>query len=399
MLTGILFTLFALLTSFFITLKAIPAIIKVSKLKGLVDAPDGERKLHKKIVPTLGGVGMFAGFMISYGVWIGFYLPPYLPALMAAVTILFFVGIKDDILVIAPLKKLAGQVIAAGIIVFVGGIYLPGLDGLLGIQNFPPLTGKLFSVFAIIIIINSYNLIDGVDGLAGMVSIVGAYIFGLWFLWGGFYAEAILSFALAGALVGFMYHNFEPARIFMGDTGSLIIGFIIAVAGFRLVQLNPVTPGLMLDAPVIFIFSVMIIPMFDTMRVIVIRLSKGSSPLKADANHLHHFLLRLGLRHYQVTLILSAFNLLIVIASLMINTMNVYLYLGLVIAMAALILPALSAIKGIIVRVFPARTDSDDNFLEGIFLTDLLQDLPAMHRYQPFSMKNSRKEREYAIER
>jgi UDP-GlcNAc:undecaprenyl-phosphate/decaprenyl-phosphate GlcNAc-1-phosphate transferase len=340
---GILFTLFALITSFLITFKAIPAIIKVAHLKGLTDQPDGDRKLHKKIIPTLGGVGMFAGFMVSYGIWIGFYMPHYISALVAAVTILFFVGIKDDILVISPYKKLIGQIIAAVVIVFFGGVHIPGLDGLFGIQNFPFYTSKLFSVFAIIIIINAYNLIDGVDGLAGIVSLVGSYAMGVWFLWGGHYPEAILCFALAGALVGFMFHNFEPAKIFMGDTGSLIIGFILSVSGFRLVQLNGVTGGLALDAPAIFVFSIMIIPMFDTFRVICIRMLNGRSPLKADSNHLHHFLLRLGLRHYQVALTLGIANLAIILVSLLINSWNVYLYFGALVLMSLTIIPIVRA--------------------------------------------------------
>ncbi|TVQ06456.1 MAG: undecaprenyl/decaprenyl-phosphate alpha-N-acetylglucosaminyl 1-phosphate transferase [Bacteroidetes bacterium] len=378
MTTGIIFSVLALFISFIITLKAIPAIIKVSKLKNLMDKPDGERKLHKNVVPNLGGVGMFAGFIIAYGVAVSFDMPSYFPALISAVTILFFVGIKDDILVIAPLKKLAGQIVAAAIIVFIGKIQLPGLDGLFGIAAFPPIAGQVFSVLTIIFIINAYNLIDGVDGLAGMIAIVASYVFGLWFLWGGHYAEAVLSFSLAGALVGFMFHNFEPARIFMGDTGSLIIGFILSVAAFRLVQLNPGTNGLVLQSPAIFVLSVMSIPVFDTLRVIVIRLSKGVSPMKADANHMHHFLVRLGLRHYQVALVLAFFNMVIVITSLFLQSWNVYLYLGVVILMAASILPIIHGTKSLLIRLFVSNTSTSSQseyFLDNILLNDIMNEV------------------------
>lgn len=375
MISGALFGIFALIISFAITYRSIPAIIRVSNLKGLLDQPDGDRKLHKNVVPTLGGVGLFAGFMISYGICISFDLPPYLPALISAITILFFVGIKDDILVIAPLKKLLGQIIAAVIIVFIGDISIPGLDGLFGVTTFPFYTGKVFSVFAIIFLINAYNLIDGVDGLAGMIAIVGSYSFGLWFLVGGHYADAILSFALAGALVGFMFHNFEPARIFMGDTGSLIVGFVLSVAAIRVTQLNPGTSGMVLNAPSIFVFSVMSIPIFDTLRVIVLRLSKGISPLKADTNHMHHFLLRLGLRHSQVSLLLAFFNIVIVVFSLLMQSWNVYLYLAVVILMAASILPVIHMVR--LIRTFmPVRNELQNEYLlDKILLNDIMKDI------------------------
>lgn len=399
MITGILFSILALFISFWVTLKAIPAIIKVSTLKGLMDKPDGERKLHKNIVPNLGGVGMFAGFIIAYGVSVGFDMPPYFPALISAVTILFFVGIKDDILVIAPLKKLAGQIVAAAIIVFIGKIQLPGLDGLFGIAAFHPVAGQIFSLLTIIFIINAYNLIDGVDGLAGMIAIVASYVFGLWFLWGGHYAEAVLSFSLAGALVGFMFHNFEPARIFMGDTGSLIIGFILSVTAFRVVQLNPETSGFVLQSPVIFVFSVMSIPIFDTLRVIVLRLSKGISPLKADANHMHHFLIRLGLRHYQVALVLAFFNIVIVFTSLLLQTWNVYLYLGVVMLMAASILPLIKGIKSLLVRLLVPHTRAQpEYFLDSILLSDIMDEIASREPRNKNHYHGKIREKEYIAE-
>lgn len=399
MITGILFSILALLISFWVTLKAIPAIIKVSTLKGLMDKPDGERKLHKNVVPNLGGVGMFAGFIIAYGVAVSFDMPAYFPALISAVTILFFVGIKDDILVIAPMKKLAGQIVAAVIIVFIGKIQLPGLDGLFGIAAFHPVAGQIFSVLTIIFIINAYNLIDGVDGLAGMIAIVASYVFGLWFLWGGHSAEAVLSFSLAGALVGFMFHNFEPARIFMGDTGSLIIGFILSVTAFRVVQLNPETTGFVLQSPAIFVFSVMSIPIFDTLRVIVLRLSKGISPLKADANHMHHFLIRLGLRHSQVALILAFFNLVIVMTSLFLQSWNVYLYLGTVMLMAAAILPLIQGIRSVLVRLFvPDSRPHPSYFLDNILLSDIMDEITSREPRNKSHFKEKIREKEYVTE-
>ena len=329
----------ALISGFLIVFSAIPVIIKISRIKNLTDNPDGIRKKHLRIVPVLGGVALFAGFTISYGVFISFELPQYLPQLMAAITIIFFIGIKDDILIIAPLKKLAGQIIAVSIIVILGGIHIPGLDGIFGVHRFPAYSAELFSIFAIIIIINAYNLIDGIDGLAGMLSFIGSAVFGIWFIKNGHYAEAVLCFSLAGALAGFSYYNFEPAKIFMGDTGSQVIGLIMAVSAFRLIELNPYTSSSTLEAPALFAFSVMIIPMFDTLRIIIVRILKRQSPLKPDNGHIHHLLCRLGLKHSQVVIFLSVSTLVITGVTYLINSINPNLAFAAVILMAASILP------------------------------------------------------------
>ncbi len=344
MIEGILITTGALLASFVITFKAVPSIIYISEIKRHYDEPDGERKIHRNIVPTLGGIALFAGFLIACGTFFGQYSPDYLSPMVASLLILFFIGIKDDILVLSSKKKLAGQIIAAGIIVFAGGIKVPGLDGLFGITHFPPYAGEFFSIFAIVIIINAYNLIDGVDGLAGMISLAGALIFGVWFLAGGHYAEAILCFSLVGALVGFLLHNFEPAKIFMGDTGSQLIGFVLAVAGFRLIELNAVTTVFILDSPAVFVFSVMIIPMFDTIRVIAIRVYRGISPLRADSRHIHHVMLRLGLSHSSIALTLTFLSLVIVASGLYLNLWSVYFNFLVLLGMAASILPLIKLV-------------------------------------------------------
>ncbi len=341
----LLYTILALITGFVISVKAIPIIIKDSKYRKLADYPDGVRKLHSDSIPRLGGVAIFAGFLISYGIWAGFYLPEFLPAVVASLTILFFVGVKDDINGITPKKKIAGQILAAGIVVFIGGIKIPGLDGLSGITTFPFYTGELFSIFTIIIIINAFNLIDGIDGLAGTISMLASSVFGAWFLAGGHYPEAILSFSLVGALAGFLRFNFQPAKIFMGDTGSQVLGFILAISGFRLMQLNPTTPGFMLAAPSVFVFSVMIIPMFDTFRVIVLRIGRGVSPFKADCNHVHHCLMWMGLSHAKITLYLVLFNIVIILTGLLVNSWNVHLYFVVVSMMPAFILPVFRGLR------------------------------------------------------
>ncbi len=324
--TEFYFLILSLIVGFITAYKAIPVIINISKLKGLTDNPDEKRKIHDRKVPNVGGVGVFFGFVVSCGLAICNFIPDYFTIMTASLIILFFIGIKDDILVIDWRKKLAGQILAGGLIVFAGGIYVPGLDGLFAIYNFPQYTGMLFSVFAIIIITNSFNLIDGVDGLAGTLSLIASAVFGTWFILGGHYSEAIILFSLTGALAAFLFFNFEPAKIFLGDTGSLMIGFILSVSAFRLMQLNPDTAYVSLARPAIFAFSVMIIPMFDTLRVIIIRILKRRSPLKPDNNHIHHNLLDKGFNHRDIVFVLSFVNLLIISISVLINSWEPHLY-------------------------------------------------------------------------
>lgn len=391
MITGTVTAIFALLVSFYITYKSIPVIIKVSTLKGLLDEPDGNRKLHKKVIPNLGGVGIFAGFIIAYSTSIYFNLPAYFPSLMAAITILFFVGIKDDILMIAPMKKLAGQLFAAIIVVYVGQIYVTGLDGFLGIYQMPVVLAKPLSVIAILLIINAYNLIDGVDGLAGMLSIVASYTMGIWFLFGGHLSEALLCFALSGSLVGFLFHNIEPARIFMGDTGSMIIGLLISVAAFKVIQINPVTKGFVLQSPFIFIFAIVSIPITDTLRLFFFRIINGKSPFAADRNHIHHCLLNLGLKHYQVALILGIMNVVILSVSIFIQGVNIYLSFTVISVLSFMIIPTMNLGREMLVKLFLTAKDTFtfDTFMDNMNINDIMEEKKTNRPHEMITEKHT----------
>ena len=152
--------------AFLITFFAIPVIIQVAKDKKLFDEPD-ERKVHKNVIPTLGGLGIFAGFIIATLMGVPSAISSELQYFAAATTVIFFLGIKDDILVLSASKKFIGQLIAAGIIIKFGGIQISNFHGFLGVYEIPHITGTIISLFTIIVITNSFNLIDGVDGLAG----------------------------------------------------------------------------------------------------------------------------------------------------------------------------------------------------------------------------------------
>ncbi|MDZ4203292.1 MAG: hypothetical protein U1C46_00615 [Bacteroidales bacterium] len=329
-----------LITYFFITLK-----ISLARLKGIIDIPDNGRKIHHDKTPTLGGIAIFGGVLIGLSLWISPHTPGYFPYMIASLMILFATGLKDDILLVSARKKLIAQTIAAASIVIGGNIRLHHFEGFLGLEEAVGISGIVFTIFAIVVIINAFNFIDGIDGLAGSIALVGSVVFGIWFYLNGHFAEAILSFALAGSLAGFLYHNFEPAKIFMGDTGALIVGFIMAVLAFKMISLNEASNSISLHRPSGLAFSILIVPMFDTLRVIIIRLLNGQSPLKADSRHLHHCMLRMGFRHRQIALILSAFTLIIVFISILINNWPLHYYLLAVIFIASLILPTLWLIK------------------------------------------------------
>jgi UDP-GlcNAc:undecaprenyl-phosphate/decaprenyl-phosphate GlcNAc-1-phosphate transferase len=222
---------------------------------------------------------------------------------------------------------------------FAGGVHIEHLGGLFGIGAIPEIPAKLFSVFAMVIILNAYNLIDGADGLAATVGIVASIAFGTLLFQNGAYSQAMLAFTLTGALFGFLYFNFEPARIFMGDTGSMVVGFLLAYLGFAAMQANAILSPVYIPAIAIFVFAALIIPMFDTMRIIALRLYKRQSPLRPDHNHLHHVLQRYGYSHRGVALVIAASNTIILLTAFIMRFQEVHLMLALALLQAWLILP------------------------------------------------------------
>ncbi|MEO7305870.1 MAG: MraY family glycosyltransferase [Ferruginibacter sp.] len=288
--------------AFLITFFAIPVIIQVAKDKKLFDEPD-ERKVHKNVIPTLGGLGIFAGFIIATLMGVPSGITSELQYFAAATTVIFFLGIKDDILVLSASKKFIGQLIAAGIIIKFGGVQLNNMHGFLGIYEIPHIASIVISIFTIIVITNSFNLIDGVDGLAGSLGLLTTLVFGVYFFYAGQLTYAVMAFALAGSTIGFLIYNFSPAKIFMGDTGSLLLGLVNSILVIKFINVagNPVSNFPIEAAPAIG-FSILMIPLFDTLRVFGLRILDRRSPFSPDRTHVHHFLLDLGLSHRMVTI-------------------------------------------------------------------------------------------------
>lgn len=283
--------------AFLISYFSIPVIIEVAKYKKLYDEPD-PRKVHKKVIPTLGGLGIFAGFVLA--TLIG--TPPSagsgLQYFIAASLVIFFLGIKDDILILSASKKFLGQIFAAAIIIKFGGIHLNNMYGFLGLHELPNTASILLTLFTIIVITNSFNLIDGIDGLAGSLGILTSLALGLYFFRTGQTLYAVMALSLAGSLGGFLIYNFSPAKIFMGDTGSLLIGLISSVLVIKFINVasEPGSPLPLNSAPALG-FAILMVPLFDTLRVVTIRVFNRRSPFCPDRNHIHHFLLDLGLKH------------------------------------------------------------------------------------------------------
>ena len=298
--------------AFLITFFAIPVIIEVAKDKKLFDEP-GERKVHKAVIPTLGGLGIFGGFIIATLIGVPPAAASVLQYFMAAIMIIFFMGIKDDVLILTASKKFIGQLVAAGIVIKFGGIQITDMYGIMGIHALAPTASFLLTLFTIVVITNSFNLIDGVDGLAGSLGLLTSLIFGFYFYFSGEPLYAVLALSLAGSLIAFLIYNFYPAKIFMGDTGSLLIGLVnsILVIKFISIASNPSSPIPLESAPALG-FAILLVPLFDTLRVVSHRIINRRSPFCPDRNHIHHFLLDLGLSHRMIAFTCVAANILFI---------------------------------------------------------------------------------------
>lgn len=304
------------ITAFTLTYFVIPPIIRVAMKKRLFDVPV-ERSSHSKVTPRLGGIAIFAGTIFSIMLWTPF--AQYggdLQYVLCAFILIFLVGVKDDLDAISPSKKLIAEILVAVILFFKAGVQFTGLHGIMGIGEVGLFWSVLITVFTIIVIINALNLIDGINGLSGSLTILIAGTMGTWFLLVQRYDLAIMALSTAGATAAFLKYNFTPAQIFMGDTGALLLGLIISILTINFIELN----GAMEDgeyykinaAPGVAI-GILILPLFDTIRVFTTRIMRGRHPLYPDRNHIHHLLIDSGLSHSQATGVLVAVNVFFII--------------------------------------------------------------------------------------
>src|SRR5450432_528481 len=353
--------------AFSITYLSIPVIIFVAKSKKLYDVPDA-RKIHDAPIPSLGGLGIFAGFIMACLTIIALDQAPDFQFFFAACFVIFFLGLKDDILDITPIKKFIGQVLAAFLIIYKGNIQIQSMHGFLGIDHLPPMFSIFFTYLTVIVIINSFNLIDGVDGLAASLALMDVIIFGIYFYMVNMQPYAILSFATAGSLVAFLIFNFQPAKIFMGDTGSLLLGLINAILVIKFINVadSPNVKVPISSAPAVG-FAILMIPLLDTLRVFGIRIGRRRSPFSPDRNHIHHILLDRGLSHSTITITLVSVNLLFIVGVYMLRAYDcTWLILGIFVIFFSVIALLYYGRRRKVLFVAKSVNDNIDNNLNGI---------------------------------
>lgn len=331
----------------------IPPIIRVAKLKNLYDVPDGKRKLNTRVVPTLGGMAIFLGFIIA--VVIASYNMEFIQLryIVVAMVIILFVGLKDDILYISPKSKLIGQLVTATILVVFADVRFNTLHGLFGIHEINYWVSLPLSIFGITVLTNSLNLIDGIDGLCSGTGVVSSLLFALLFYLNDDYEMALIGLALSGSLFSFFIYNVfgKKNKIYMGDTGSLIVGFVLSVLAVRFNEIHLPDKGLfeVLEPPAISI-AILIIPFVDTLRVFTLRILDGRSPFSADKWHTHHKLLELGLSHFQATILYLVYSIMYFVLILYLQHYLenwILLSVMLLLALALLHIPNILVKKGI----------------------------------------------------
>ncbi len=303
--------LYSFFTAGIISWISIKPLLYLANEFNFYDNPDDYRKIHDRKIPTLGGIAIFLGWLISISLWIEFVKCPEIQFLITGVIILAFLGIKDDISVLDPLKKFGGQIIATFVIVYFGDVRITSFYGILGLGQMSTWASVIFTILVFLTIINALNMIDGINGLASSITLVGAIFYGVWFyLIDQNLQHTILAAALAGALVAFLRFNVTPAQIFMGDTGSMVLGFLLAFFSVEFIQTNAVNQFhdyFFHSSPTLAI-AILMLPLYDLFRTMFLRIIRGKNPLRADKNHIHHLLLRLGLSHEKVTVLLVLYS-------------------------------------------------------------------------------------------
>ena len=289
------FALLCFVTAFVVTLLAIPPLIHLINHYKLYDVPNN-RKEHTMPVPTMGGIAIMGGMVAALVLWFPFHNEIRQMCFFFSIAALFGLGIMDDLKDLSAKYKFVVQIGLAALIAL-SGIRITSFDGLFGITELSLSAQYSFTILAIVGITNAFNLIDGIDGLAGGLAFMSLLTLGIFLTLSGDANTALITFALAGAIFAFLYFNFNPAKIFMGDTGSLIIGFVIAVLCIRLMNINTGASNPVLPHAPIFVLGIVLVPVFDTVRVFAMRIWKGGSPFEADKTHIHHLLTNAGFSH------------------------------------------------------------------------------------------------------
>jgi UDP-N-acetylmuramyl pentapeptide phosphotransferase/UDP-N-acetylglucosamine-1-phosphate transferase len=283
----------------------IPLVIKIAIKRRLFDAGGG-RHVHKGFVPRLGGMALFVGFIFSQVYFaIDFFSISSISStyllLVFSITLMFVLGLIDDLVNVNANIKFVVQLLVAIILVWRTDVRILSFNGLLGIDELPLVASYIYSIVLVVFLINAFNLIDGLDSLSATLGICVFSGFLYLFVLNEMHVETFLCVSAIGALLGFWFYNKPPARIFMGDSGTLFIGLLLAYCAVRVSNIGLDSIGTV--NPVIAM-SVLVYPAIDTLRVFTNRIMTGRSPFSPDRNHIHHLLFDLGLGHGWVTIII-----------------------------------------------------------------------------------------------
>ena len=312
---AILWLIAAFLLAFVIAYQTFPTILYVAKEKHLMDEPDS-RSVHSDRTPTLGGIGIFFSIVVVMTITGAMLNTKVLLLVMGGLTILFFLGLKDDLTVLSARKKFVGQLLAALLLIVFTDTRIIGFSKILDVDVLPYWVSIFFTLFVYILIINAYNLIDGVDGLAGSIALIISAVYSVLFYNSGALSLATISVALIGALLAFLRYNFSSGKkIFMGDTGSMIVGFLLAFFTISFISQSQtnIDSNYFRASPALAL-AMLFYPLLDTFRIFFIRIFVlKKSPFEADKNHIHHRFIQAGFSHMQTTFIIVLVNLIVVI--------------------------------------------------------------------------------------
>lgn len=345
--------LFSILTSFILGVAIFPVFIRLLHELKLKDSPGG-RKLHTRSTPTMGGILIFFSAFLSTLVW-----EPILEEgrfIWTGIVLLLILGLRDDFAAISAKAKLGVQILVVALVVNFADIRIENFHGFLGIGELPYGASVLFSGFVILVFINAFNLIDGMDGLAGTYAIFVSVFIIMFFIGLNDYRFNTLSLALIGSLVAFLAFNWRPAKVFMGDTGSLPLGFILGVFLVELISSDGLDRVLEIKAGFSLGVAIFIFPLLDMARVFFKRIKKGKHPMHPDKTHIHHFLLRMGFNPPQIIGIILIFNLLCIVLVMSLKTFSDHLVLAVLSAFAIFSWFVLESVAKKFVRIHVAGT-------------------------------------------
>jgi UDP-GlcNAc:undecaprenyl-phosphate GlcNAc-1-phosphate transferase len=306
----------ASLFSFLATLISIPFLIYFSKKNNLLDSPDALRKLHESPTPTLGGVGIFIGLFFSVIIYSSFFsTSQVIPLIILCCLLILCLGIYDDLFHLPPLNKLFGQIFVALVLFLFVDIRIEKMYGIFGVDTLSYGISLLLTIFTIVVSINAYNLIDGIDGLAAILGLVSLFFLAYFFWIDMQFVFCVLSFSIAGSLIAFLVFNVSPAKIFMGDGGSMLLGLILSILAIQFISSAPVSRNFYVKESPAVGFGIVALPLLDTLRIFILRISRGVSPLYPDRNHIHHMLQDIGFSHTKIALVLGSFSIFLIFCS------------------------------------------------------------------------------------